>query len=143
MAYNSIIDKYYDLIKGDAGYYKNWLRQHGTECILLVPKSESVKEISEIRDAYGDSQTYASTSLNYDESIVHLLIQPRDFSKVENGTESVLQTISPEKLEDGNIIKFRRNSTWFSFVVEQPVETFYNMLYRVTLRLMVPKSEAK
>ena len=142
MAYNSILDKYYNLIKKDAEYYKNWLRQFGTECVLLIPKSESVKVVSDVEDAFGP-QTFASTALNYEEHPMNILIQTRDFSKIENGTESVIQAIVPEELHDGYIIKFRRNNTWFSFVVDSPVETVYDMLYRVTLRLLIPKSEAK
>ena len=142
MAYNSILDRYYNLIKKDADYYKKWLRQHGTECTLMIPKSESVQVVSDVQDAFG-AQTFASTSLNYSESTMYILILTRDFSKIENGTESVIQAIVPEKMDDGYVIRFRRLNTWYDFVVDRPVETVYDMLYRVTLRLLVPKSEAK
>lgn len=134
MSFNSIFDNYYNLIKVDKDYYRNWLTQYGTECKLLIPRVDDVGRVDDIYTSYG-AQTYSSNSINYETKIIHLLIQPEDFNKVENDIEATIRVISPVTLDDGNLIEFRKLNKWYTFEVRSPIEVYWGMYYRTTLYL--------
>ena len=134
MSYNSILDNYYDYIQRDSDYYRKWLELYGTECNWLTPRTDSIERINDIYTAYGAS-TYASNSINYDTQKINLVINPMDFTKVENGIETTIMVISPEHLDDSDLIEFKRKNKWFTFEVSSPVESYWEILYRVPLKL--------
>lgn len=134
MSYNSILDNYYDYIQRDSDYYRKWLKLYGTECDWKTPRVDSIDRINDIYTAYG-ANTYASTSINYDTQKIDLVISPIDFTKIENGIETSLMVVSPEKLDDGDLIEFKRKHKWYTFEVSSPIESYWEMLYRVPLKL--------
>lgn len=141
MPYDSIHDNYYRYIRKDAEYYHKWLQQYGTECVLKVPKTEDNERIRDIELAYGAS-TYANTHLNYKEYRIHAIIQPQDFTKIENGIETQMQIVTAIKLDDGYVIEFRKLNKIYSFQVVAPPEQYWEMLFRGTINLIrVEESE--
>jgi len=129
----SVVDKYLALVRGDANYFKNYLKWMGTEVNVLKPK----EELQKYQTAYGKSaSTFERNSSNYNYIKAWISLDSLDFGKKENIHDLDIVIYVPEvNLKTGDLIQFEKLDRLYTYQAE-PLENYQNFIYRTVLRLL-------
>jgi len=130
----SVIDKYLALIRGDANYFKNYLKWMGTEVFVLKPKLDVLEKY---QTSYGASMsTFERNSSNYNYITAWISLDSLDFGKKENIHDLDIVIYIPDiDLKTGDLIQFEKLGRLYTYQAE-PLENYQNFIYRTVLRLL-------
>ena len=130
----SVVDKYLDLVRGDAKYFANYLKWMGTEVNVLKPRPEALENYEL---AYGASaSTFERSPENYSYSKAWISLDALDFGKKENVHDlDILVYLPNQEVGTGDLIQFEKVGRLFTYQAE-PLDNYQNFVYRTVLKLI-------